>query len=135
MTRTTKKSRRTRKRKTRVGVSLFLLVLLLAAAVVPSAAQKTTAAIVVTVFRDPGFAVPRAEVVLTVVTPPPGKKAGKPRKVQTDERGEFAFQVPPGEAKYKVRASAPGLTPEEKEIVVTADERVDVYFTLKPAEK
>jgi hypothetical protein len=61
-----------------------------------------------------------------------GKKP-KSRKTITDARGEFAFSVPPVEQKYRVKATAKGLQPDEKETASTPGARVDVYFTLKPA--
>lgn len=84
-----------------------------------------------TVFRDPGFAVPGAEIELIEIRSD-GKKV-KPLKTVTDGRGEFAFTVPPVEAKYRVKASAKGLQPEEKETSSSPGVRMDVYFSLKPA--
>jgi len=84
-----------------------------------------------TVFRDPGFAVPGAEIEMIEVRTD-GKKA-KPLKTVTDGRGEFAFTVPPVEAKYRVKASAKGLQPEEKETTSSPGVRMDVFFSLKPA--
>lgn len=89
-----------------------------------------TAVIAGTVFRDPGFAIAGAEVELVEVRTD-GKKP-KTRKAVTDGRGEFAFAVPPQEMKYKVKASARGLQPEEKESESIPGARVDVFFTLKP---
>lgn len=94
--------------------------------------KKLVAVIAGTVFREPGFAVAGAEVELIDVRGD-GKKP-KSRKTVTDGRGEFAFSVPPEEQKYKVKASAKGLQPEEKETTSTPGARMDVYFTLKPAQ-
>ena len=123
--------------KTGTGVSLLLTLLLLAGAShlsgLPALNKSASEAIIAgTVFRDPGFAFQRVEVVLTVLTPPSGTKPAKPRKVATDARGEFVFRVPAGASKYRVRASAEGYMAEEKTVDVNADERVDVYLTLKP---
>lgn len=86
-----------------------------------------------TIFREPGFAVAGAEAVLTFQSTPAGaKKRPKPMKTRTSTRGEFAFTVPAGEALYTVRASAPGLEPQEKEVRIYGEERADVYFNLKP---
>jgi hypothetical protein len=86
-----------------------------------------------TIFREPGFAVAGAEAVLTFQTTPAGaKKRPKPMKTRTSARGEFAFTVPAGEALYTVRASAPGLEPQEKEVRIYGEERTEVYFNLKP---
>lgn len=125
-----------KKKRMKTGASLALLLLL--AALIPGLLvagkdDKAEAVIAGTVFRDPGFAFPGVEITLSVVTPPPGKKkAQKPRKLAADPRGEFAFRVPAGAAKYKLSAAAEGFKTEEKEVVVNLDERVDVYFTLKP---
>jgi hypothetical protein len=86
-----------------------------------------------TVFRDPGFALPGAELTLTVTTPPAGAKAPKKKKIRSDARGEFAFAVPPAAAEYVVEASAPGFQSERKPAVLHGGpERLDLYFTLKP---
>ena len=88
------------------------------------------------VFRDPGFALRGAEVLLepeqTVVN---GSKL-KPQKAISDARGEFAFRVPPVEAKYRVTAKSPGMAPETKSAATQGgEERIDVTFMLLPASK
>lgn len=93
--------------------------------------KKLVAVIAGTVFRDPGFALAGVEVELVEVRTD-GKKA-KTRKTVTDGRGEFAFYLAPEEQKYKVKATAKGLQPEEKETTATPGARMDVFFTLKPA--
>lgn len=97
----------------------------------PEKEKKLSAVIAGTVFRDPGFAIAGAEIELIEIRAD-GKKA-KSRKTVTDGRGEFAFPVPAIEQKYKVKASAKGLQPEEKETASTPGARIDVFFTLKPA--
>lgn len=122
------------RRKKRIGgnrLTLILLCLLTFSAGLPGSGQAN-AVVAGTVFRDPGFAFPRVQVTLTAVTLPPGVKKLKPMKILSDARGEFAFYVPAGEARYLVRAEAAGFTPDQKETNVTASERVDVYLTLKP---
>jgi hypothetical protein len=85
-----------------------------------------------TVFHEPGLALPGAEVRIT-----PDEADGSQMKLKitraiSDDRGEFAFRVPPTAAKYKVRASAKGFKAEEKLAEVTAEgERVDVTFLLE----
>ncbi len=90
-----------------------------------------------TVFRDPGFALPRAEVTVTPSDSPdaPKSKKGKPRKAVTDGRGEFAVYVPAEKAAYVVSVKAEGLEPQQKTVQLSGGpgERVDVYLTLKPA--
>lgn len=84
-----------------------------------------------TVFREPGFALPRAEVLLSVVEAPAVKKKPKEQRTQSDARGEFSFRVPAGAARYRISVSSPGFQAQQKEIAVNSDERVDVYFELK----
>jgi hypothetical protein len=90
-----------------------------------------------TVFRDPGFALPRAEVLVTPSETPAGpkKKKVKPRKAVTDGRGEFAVYVPAEKGSYVVSVKAEGLEPQRKPVEISGapGERVDVYLTLKPA--
>jgi hypothetical protein len=101
------------------------------------AAGRPYSVIAGTVFREPGFALPGAQVWLTP-DPPVAKK--KPEKTMADSRGEFAFRVaPPKEsaepARYTVSVKAEGYVPQEKPAVVAAEQRVDVYFELKPVAK
>lgn len=105
--------------------------------VLPAPAQKSVqpsprAVIAGTVFREPGFAVAGAEVVLTAETPPAGQKRFRPMKTTTPARGEFFFQVPAVAAKYRLKASARGLEAQEREVEIHGEERADVYFNLKP---
>lgn len=86
------------------------------------------------VFRDPGFALVGAEVILTPKAAP-GSKKRKPQKTASDSRGEFAFRVPPGPAEYVILVKAAGFEPVEKSLRVEANERLDQYFTLKAAAK
>lgn len=126
------------KRKTGVSrrLSAFVLACLLAGLTVfvrpASAGEKLQAVIAGSVFRDPGFAFPRVELTLTPLTLPPGVKKLKPLKSTTDVRGEYAFRVPAGAARYKLEASAPGFASEQREVEIAASERIDVYLTLKP---
>ncbi|MFN0105036.1 MAG: carboxypeptidase-like regulatory domain-containing protein [Bryobacteraceae bacterium] len=126
-----------KKKPTKIGASTArrtALVLLLTAGLAAAdkkKGKKLAAVIAGTVFRDPGFAVAGAAIELIEVRTD-GKKA-RSRKSITDGRGEFAFQVPPAEQRYKVKASAKGLLPEEKEATAAPGVRMDVFFTLKPA--
>ena len=94
--------------------------------------EPRSAAIAGTVFRDPGFALPGAEVILTPEEP--GAKA-KPLKTVSDSRGEYAFHVPPGPARYTVSVKAAGHVPQSKPVSISGLERTDVYFQLQPASK
>ena len=124
--------------RTTIGASLVALCLLFAPA--SGAGRRSeeraedTALVAGTVFRDPGFALPRAEVVLTVKVPPDGVKPPKTQKVLSDGRGEFAFRVPPFKAEYLVTVRATGMVVEEKVAVMSGGpERVDLNFSLKAA--
>lgn len=86
-----------------------------------------------TVFREPGFALPNAEVTLRVAKAPEGVKVAKSQTVASNFRGEFSFRVPAARAEYVLSVKAAGLVPEEKAVVVGADpERLEIYLTLKP---
>lgn len=88
-----------------------------------------------TVFREPGFALPEAEVVLSAApaADDTGKtKARKTGSFRTNGRGEFAFRVPSAEARYVVAASAKGYAKQQKTVEIHPGERVDVTFTLAP---
>jgi hypothetical protein len=85
-----------------------------------------------TVFRDPGFALPDAKVILFSPGDP------KPKKLQesvTNYRGEFEFRVPPNQATYLVRASSKGYRPEEKQTSISGEEQVEVNLVLSPENK
>jgi len=91
-----------------------------------------TAIVAGTVFRDPGFALPEAKVVLMLRTEP------KPKKLQeatTNYRGEFLFHVPPKEATYLLRATLKGFRPDEKEAKISGEEHIDVNLVLQPQSK
>jgi Carboxypeptidase regulatory-like domain len=95
----------------------------------PAAPQGVVAG---TVFREPGFALPSAELTLVPEKAPP--KARKLKAV-SDVRGEFAFHVPAEEARYTVSVKANGFESQEKSVVVTGEARVDLFFQLKPVAK
>lgn len=122
---------RKRRRKTSTRRTWLLLVLSLPAA----AAQKKPqphAVIAGTVFREPGFALPDADVALTRKDDP---KAKKLQQTATNYRGEFTFEVPPMAAEYVVRASRKGFHAEQKEATISGAERIEVTLTLTPESK
>lgn len=85
-----------------------------------------------TVFREPGFALPDANVVLLLAGDPKVKKL---QQAVTNFRGEFAFRVAPAPATYVVKASLKGFHSEEKEASVTGEERIEVTIVLAPESK
>lgn len=100
------------------------------------APPEEPALIAVSVFRDPGFALPHANVTLTTVKPPEGRKPAKPQRAKADAHGEYIFRLPAKPATYSVRAEAPGFAPQEKTIELSGGpERQDAYLTLKPESK
>ncbi|WP_321474167.1 carboxypeptidase regulatory-like domain-containing protein [uncultured Paludibaculum sp.] len=129
-----------RRKRTTIGAKLFVLLLLLAlspvlpAGLLAAGDQRAESAVVAgTVFRDPGFALPGAQLTLTVKTKPEGVKTPKAQKAVSDARGEFAFYVPPRKAQYLVTVKARGHVQQEKVVDVTdSPDRLDVYFQLKP---
>jgi len=86
-----------------------------------------------TVFREPGYALPEADVTLA----PAGESPGKMKKLSfsTNTRGEFAFRIPAVKASYLVTAGAKGYQRQQKTVDVQPEERVDVTFMLSPESK
>jgi hypothetical protein len=134
---------KTRKRTTRIKfqvrlVPVLTLMLVLLASLVSSALgapEKKPAArgvVARTVFKDPGLALPGATVVLIRKDDP---KAKKLQETVSNYRGEFAFPVPAMPATYIVRASLKGFHPDEKEALISADERIEVTLVLFPESK
>lgn len=95
--------------------------------------KKAQATIAGTVFRDPGFALRGAEVILEPA--PEGATSVKVKKMRavSDGRGEFAFYVPADAMRYQLTVQALGLQPEKRYITIAGEERQDVFVTLKPA--
>ena len=85
-----------------------------------------------TVFKDPGFALPDANVTLTLRDDP---KAKKLQQEVSNPRGEFSFQVPAAPATYLVKASLKGFHPDQKEAAISGEDRVEVTLTLVPESK
>ncbi len=125
-----------RKKRTRTGSKLLLLVgIALCTCVAGDRDEKKSdlyAVVAGTVFRDPGFALPGANVTLNPGTDKP--KGVKVKKMTTlsDNRGEFAFRVPAAPLRYTITVKANGYRSEEKEAEIQGEQRVDVYFQLKP---
>jgi hypothetical protein len=85
-----------------------------------------------TVFRDPGLALPGATVVLIRKDDPKSKKL---QEAISNYRGEFAFEVPAVQTTYIVRASLRGFHPEEKEALISGEDRIEVTLVLVPESK
>jgi hypothetical protein len=82
------------------------------------------------VFRDSGFSLRGAEIVVTPAEPDRKKKVEW--RATSDARGEFAVRLPPGPASYNVIVRASGYRPQQKTVTFAADERHDFSFLLEP---
>jgi len=135
-TKTKMKTRTTRTTKNKIlsyaAAVLIAVVASFSASAAPDKKPVPHGVVAGTVFRDPGLALPGATVVLM------RKGDAKPKKLQetiSNYRGEFAFEVPAVEGAYIVRASLRGFHPEEKEAIISADERIEVTLVLVPESK
>ena len=123
----------------RIERKLFCLLLLLA--ITAAGASKKTpveayAVVGGTVFRDPGFALPGAEVTLSVAVDLDQEQSKiKKLTATSDSRGEFAFRVPTRALKYTVRVTFKGYLTQQKQVSVEGEQRVDATFTLSPESK
>ena len=86
-----------------------------------------------TVYRPPGFAVPRAEVHISAETPSAESSKIKPEKLITNNRGEFSLRVPPVPMRYRVRVQVNGYQAQEKSVSIEGEQRQDLSFLLDPA--
>jgi hypothetical protein len=112
--------------KQRTALAVLLAALL--AAPVATGDEARTAAIAGTVYRDTGFALRGAQVVVTGVQE--GKR--KEWKSAANWRGEFLVRVPAGPADYNVSVKASGYRRWEKPVTVGADERIELSVILEP---
>jgi hypothetical protein len=88
-----------------------------------------------TVFQPSGLSLRGAEITVTPRPEPDSPPVKlKTQTTTSDERGEFAVRVPSGSMRYTVRVEAKGFQPDEKEVQVEWDQRVDVFFRLRAAD-
>jgi hypothetical protein len=122
----------------KTGSSLLLILVVLAAPVASAAKKKLAgdsyARIAVTVFRDPGFALPGADVTLIPAAEDSEPKVKKMKGV-SDSRGEYVFRVPVEAMRYTVQASAKGFATQRKAVSIEGETTIDVTFTLTPESK
>jgi hypothetical protein len=131
--------KRKKRRMRKIGTSLICLLILttpLAGAGKKKIVPEAYSIVAGTVFREPGFALPQAEVTLI----PNPQQDGLPVKVKklstvSDARGEFVFRVPAASMQYTVRVVAKGYHGEEKTVTVQGEERSDVTFQLHEESK
>jgi Carboxypeptidase regulatory-like domain len=131
--------KRTKRRMRKSGISLICLLIAaspLAAASKKKAVPEAYSIVAGTVFREPGFALPQAEVTL-IPNPEHDGLPVKAKKISTvsDARGEFVFRVPAASMRYTVRVAAKGYHGEEKTVNVQGEERADVTFQLHEESK
>jgi len=131
--------KRTKRRMRKSGISLICLLIAaipLAAAGKKKAVPEAYSIVAGTVFREPGFALPQAEVTL-IPNPEQDGLPVKVRKISTvsDARGEFVFRVPAASMRYIVRVAARGYHGEEKTVNVQGEERADVTSQLHEESK
>jgi hypothetical protein len=137
------KTKKKRKRMKRIGSSVFLCLLLS----VPWAAHadkkpkekasaQPYAVLGGTVFRESGYALPGADVMIA-----PDPQSGQiPVKIQypraiSDNRGEFAFRVPATAMRYTVSAKAKGFEARQKSADIEGEVRIDVTLVLPAVSK
>ena len=119
------------------GRKLAFLLLLFAVTAAAAGKKKPVEAYGVvggTVFRDPGFALPGAEITLSIAADQEQSKIKKLTAI-SDSRGEFAFRVSTAAMTYMVRVTCKGYSPQQKQVFVEGEQRVDATFTLSPESK
>jgi hypothetical protein len=137
------KTRKKRKRMRRIGSSVLLCLLLglpWTAYADKKHKEKADAASYAvvggSVFRESGYALPGADVMISP-DPQPGQapvKIQNPRAM-SDNRGEFAFRVPTTAMRYTVKAKAKGFEPLQKSADIEGEVRVDVTLILPAVSK
>ncbi len=90
---------------------------------------ESSSVIAGTVFRESGFAIPGADVILQAAGGD-GLPKGKKLSFSCNLRGEFAFRLPAQEGKFVLTAAAKGYVRQQKPVETHPGERVDVTFTL-----
>jgi hypothetical protein len=117
----------------RLPIVAFLCVAVILAGEKPKRSKSSGVWAVVagTVFRDPGFALPGAKIVLEPDENKPKDVKVKRQESVSNSRGEFAFKVPPVPLRYTVNVTAGGYQGEKKQVEIQGEQRVDVYFQLK----
>lgn len=121
----------------RLAAALAISALSLASPTSPAAKERKKspepyALIAGSVFRNTGFSLAGAEVVVTPVSGPESRARTKKSRSVSDARGEFAIRVPARPMRYTVSVKAPGFQAQEKAVTIGGDERTDLYFRLEP---
>jgi hypothetical protein len=104
----------------------------------PKKAAEAYALVAGTVFQNSGLSLPGAEVTVTAIPQETqgGKlRKSKPLKYVSDARGEFAVRLPAVPMRYTVSVKSAGFEEQEKQVTISGDERVDLFFRLGPVSK
>ncbi|MGE5569830.1 MAG: carboxypeptidase-like regulatory domain-containing protein [Rhodospirillales bacterium] len=88
-----------------------------------------------TVFRDNGMSFPGVEVTLEAAAESKVARKFKKMRASTSPRGEFVFRLPAEPAQYRLIVRAPGYETQEKPVVISGEDRIDVFFKMEPASK
>ncbi len=133
------KTKKKRKKKTRIGSRLLLLAALFGCVISPAKEKEkksklsdSWAVVAGTVFRTPGFALPGAEVTLDPDKDNPEHVKVKRQQAVSNSRGEYAFRVPATPLRYTVSVKANGFRSDSKQVQIQGDQRIDVFFQLEP---
>ena len=122
----------------RIGSSLLLVltVVLPAASADKKKLPEAYSLVDVSVFREPGLALPDAKLTL-IPNPAPDQAPLKMKKLEavSNERGEFVFRVPAAPMRYDVKVAARGFNHDQKTVSIQGEERVDVTFLLHEESK
>jgi hypothetical protein len=133
---TTKKRKKTSgSSPSRLLPALAILAAWALAAAGKSGKPEPFALIAGSVFRDTGFSLAGAELI---VEPAPEAKAPvkfKRIKTVTDARGEFAVRVPSVPMRYTVSVKAQRYRLDKKEVSIDGEGRVELFFRLEPETK
>jgi len=131
------KTRKKKRKMRRIGSSILVLAAIGSLALAADKKKVEPYALVAgTVFREPGFALPGADVTV-VPNPEPGQAPVKIKKLQalSNARGEFAFRVPPVSMRYTIHVTAKGYQSQEKSVSIAGEERTEATFELHAESK
>lgn len=88
-----------------------------------------------TVFRENGMSFPGVEVTLEAAAESQVARKFKKMRASTSPRGEFVFRLPAEPAQYRVSVRASGYETQEKPVVISGEDRIEVFFKMDPASK
>jgi len=118
------------RRNGRAAILVYLSMWAIAVPQPPAQAKPSAYAIIAgTVFRENGLSLRGASVTLSRKDAPKFKKL----HAVSDERGEFAFHVPPVESSFRVEASMKGFQTVTKETSIRGEERMELSLVLAEA--